>query len=296
MKLFLLAMLLCAVGQVAFGVDTDGDGLLDLSDVSGFNPNATGGIDYCCRGIQDLDGAKLLTNAQGLSLHGNQITSIENGDFQGLDNLRDLQLWNNRIASIENGAFDGLDNLQWLGLSGNQITSLENGAFRGLDNLRVLDLFRNQITELNLTGATFSALRGGYEIEGFHVDPSNIAGLTLDDAVLSQRSFQAIIGRTEFISKVSLVGLAFSDGSPANLSALLNIETLDYVRVDQALFDRYAAEFNAFDAIPGNSVTVVPEPQAAMLVVLVLVALSCGRRMDNIPTLRPISGKCVRPA
>ena len=64
---------------------------------------------------------------------------------------------------------------------------------------------------------------------------------------------------------VSLVGLSFSDTSPDDLSNLLTLETLDNVRVDQALFDRYAAEFNAFDAIPGNTVTVVPEPSAIFL-------------------------------
>ena len=83
--------------------------------------------------------------------------------------------------------------------------------------------------------------------------------------MLSLGSFQAIVGETQSISNVSLVGLSFSDTSPDDLSNLLTLETLDNVRVDQALFDRYAAEFNAFDAIPGNTVTVVPEPSAIFL-------------------------------
>ena len=83
--------------------------------------------------------------------------------------------------------------------------------------------------------------------------------------MLSLGSFQAIIGETQFISTASLVGLSFSDTSPDDLSNLLTLEGLDNVRVDQALFDRYAAEFNAFDAIPGNTVTVVPEPSAIFL-------------------------------
>jgi Leucine-rich repeat (LRR) protein len=466
MKRFLFATLLCAIGHCAYGADTDGDGLLDLIDVPGFNPNANGDVDFENRGIQDLDGAKLLTNAttldldynrvtslengdfQGLSnlqrlnLGGNQITSLENGDFQGLSNLQylfvgrnpitsiesgdfqdlnnlqslglvgsqitnlengafqglsNLQLLNlgdnqitslesgvfqgltnlgelhlydnqitelengafqglgnlyilylgycleqacfgtqitriesgafqglsnlgvlhlegnqitslesggfqglsnlaelhlegNPISSLESGAFQGLSNLQALDLGGKQITNLENGAFQGLSNLQLLNLGDNQITslenrafrglnnlsrlglagnniqELNLTGATFDSLGecfvGTYHAasSGFCADTSEITDLILDDAVLSLGSFQAIVGETQFISNVSLVGLSFSDTSPDDLSNLLSIATLENVRVDQALFNRYAAEFNAFDAIPGNTVTVVVTP------------------------------------
>ena len=100
---------------------------------------------------------------------------------------------------------------------------------------------------------------------GFCADTAEITDLILDDAVLSLGSFQSIISGAQSISTASLVGLSFSDTSPGVLSNLLTLETLDHVRVDQASFDRYAAEFNAFDAIPGNTVTVVPEPSAIFL-------------------------------
>jgi Leucine-rich repeat (LRR) protein len=447
MKRFLFATLLCAIGNCALGADTDGDGLLDLIDVPGFNPNASGDVDFSNRGIQDLDGANLLTNATMLFLGGNQITSIENGDFQGLSNLHYLFVGRNPITSVERGDFQGLNNLQLLGLFGSQITNLENGAFQGLSNLQVLNLEENQITtiesgvfqglnnlrslyldgnqitslengafqglgnlyelylgycweqacygtqitriesgafqgmtnlevlhlegnqitslksggfqglnnlqtlhlegnpitslesgafqglsnlqaldlggkqitslengafqglsnlqrlelgnnqitslenrvfrglnnlnrlglagnniqELNLTGATFDSLGecfvGTYHAasSGFCADTSEITDLILDDAVLSPGSFQAIVGQAQFISNVSLAGLSFSDTNPDDLSNLLSIATLKNVRVDQALFNRYAAEFNAFDAIPGNTVTVVPEPSTIFL-------------------------------
>jgi Leucine-rich repeat (LRR) protein len=393
MKRFLFATLLCAIGHFAYGADTDGDGLLDLIDVPGFNPNANGDVEFNRRGIQDLDGANLLINATGLALWENQITNLKNGDFQGLNNLQRLGLGDNPITNLENGAFRGLNNLQLLGLArsqitniengafqglsnlqllnldsirittiesgvfqglsnlqelhlsgnpitsiesgafqglsnlqllylidnpitsiesgafqglsnlqtldlggkqitnlekgvfqglsnltgldlgNNQITSLENGVFRGLNNLRWLDLAGNNIQKLNLTGATFDSLRQCWGdvflgSGGFCVGGSEITDLILDDAVLSPGSFQAIVGETEFISNVSLVGLAFSDGNPGDISALLSISTLDNIRVDQALFDRYAAEFNAFDAIPGNTVTVVPEPSAIVLCIV----------------------------
>jgi Leucine-rich repeat (LRR) protein len=410
MNRFLFATLLCAIGHCALSADTDGDGLLDVIDVAGFDANASGEVVFGGRGIQDLDGANLLANAtslhlfnnritslengnfqgltnlQTLDLEANQITSIESGDFQGLTNLQTLRLafnqipslesgafqglsnlralglpgnqipslesgafqglsnlrglslsenqitsldsgafqglsnlqtlylqdnhitslesrafeglsslqtlylqdnqitslesgafeglsslqllllHNNQITSIEGGALQGLSNLQQLWLSSNQITSIENGAFSGLNNLRTLWLQRNQITELNLTGATFdSFLNACFFGSGFCADSLEITDLILDDAVLSLGSFEAIVGETTGISNVSLVGLRFSDMSPDDLSNLLSLEQLDNVRVDQALFDRYAAEFNAFDAIPGNTVTVVPEPSAFFL-------------------------------
>ena len=58
----LFAFMTPAVAQV----DTDGDGLLDLMDVPGFNPNARN-VRYDERGIQDLDGASQLTNAISLN-------------------------------------------------------------------------------------------------------------------------------------------------------------------------------------------------------------------------------------
>jgi len=85
MKRILFATLLCLSCHVAYAVDTDGDGLLDLVDTPGFDPAATGDIDYCCRHIQDLDGANLLVDATTISLSGNQIANIENGDFEDLN-------------------------------------------------------------------------------------------------------------------------------------------------------------------------------------------------------------------
>ncbi len=130
-------------------MDTDGDGLLDLLDVPGFDPNASGTGDFAGWGIQDLDGANLLTNLHELHLNVNQITSLESGDFGALNNLQSLWLWDNQITSLENGDFGGLSNLHALGLGSNRITSLESGDFDGLANLQSLYLPGNQITSLD---------------------------------------------------------------------------------------------------------------------------------------------------
>jgi hypothetical protein len=90
MKRFLFATLLCAIGHCAYGADADGDGLLDVIDVAGFDANASGNVGFQGRGIQDIDGTNLLANAKELDLGRNQITGLESGDFQGLSNLQEL--------------------------------------------------------------------------------------------------------------------------------------------------------------------------------------------------------------
>jgi hypothetical protein len=418
---FAIALLL---STPAFAIDTDGDGLLDLLDVPGFDPLATGYVFYNFETIEDLDGANLLTNVTQLGLNRQRITGIERGDFEGLSNLRalylsynqiasresddfdglsnlqhlnlffdqitslesgafnglsnlsELNLSSNLITSIESGDFDGLSNLQHLNLRGNQIASLESGDFVGLSNLQFLELVGNQIsslessdfegltnlqtlnlsgnpiasvetgafqrlsslqhlslnynqitslesgdfdglsnlqslylggitniadrafhglnklewlnlegndiTQLNLTGATFAALDAcfhdlAYNSFGFCVDSGEIADLMLDLATLSRQSFEAIVEQTQFISTVSLVGLRFSDADPEDLSSLLSIPTLDHVRVDRALYDLYVDEFDAFAALPGNTVTVVPEPTGAVILLGLLGTVAACR-------------------
>jgi hypothetical protein len=135
---------------------------------------------------------------------------------------------------------------------------LENGAFQGLSDLQTLGLTDNPITELNLTDATFGSLTAcELFVRGFCVDSFKITDLILDDALLSEGSFEAIVHETRIISNVSLVGLSFSDSRPDDLSDLLTIPTLQNVRVDQTLFDLYAAELDAFEAIPGHTVTLI---------------------------------------
>jgi Leucine-rich repeat (LRR) protein len=266
-----------------------------------------------------------LPNLQGLELHNNAISSIEDGDFIGLSNLQSLQLQNNSISSIEAGDFAGLANLKWLALDGNSIASIESGAFVGLTNLEViglsysslssieagvfdglnvledlrinnsslvsiqsgafaglthlmtLDLRDNHITDLNLTAATFDNLQPATWnhnpinlLSGFAADSDEITSLVLDEARLSLNSLAAIVGQTTSITDVSLIGLTLTDEYPNDLSALLGIASLDNVRVDPSLYKMYAAEFAAFAALPGNTVTIVPEPTGTIILLGIL--------------------------
>ena len=161
----------------------------------------------------------------------------------------------NQITSIESGDFQGLGNLQSLDLRDNRITSIESGAFQGCSSLNTLLLWENDITRLNLSDAVFDSLDqcdsfDDFRTYGFCVDQSEIVDLILDEAVLSQGSFDAILYQTNEIADASLVDLRFSD------SILSSIATLKNVRVDERLFARYAADFNAFAALPGKTVTV----------------------------------------
>ena len=146
--LLTLGLLILALTPPALAKDTDGDGLLDLLDAPGFDPNATGTVSFRSRGIEDLDGANQLKNAEFLKLGFNRISSIERGDFAGLPNLQSLFLDKNQITNLESGGFEGLDNLNSLVLMDNQITNIESGAFDGLANLRSVRLQRNRITSV----------------------------------------------------------------------------------------------------------------------------------------------------
>lgn len=66
------------------------------------------------------------------------------------------------------------------------------------------------------------------------------------------------ISQTANMMDISLVGLTFSGDGPDDLAELLSLTMLDNVTVDQMLFDSYSDEFNAFAAMEGNTVTVVP--------------------------------------
>lgn len=103
----------------------------------------------------------------------------------------------------------------------------------------------------------------------------------LDDATLSLSSFDAILSATTHITDASLVRLAFSDATPTDLSQLLGKSMLENVWVDQALFDSYADDFNAFADIEGNTVTIVAEGDCNKDGALTASDLACIRTVRS---------------
>lgn len=199
--------------------------------------------------VADFDG---LTNLQRLNLGGNQLTNLGNSAFLGLATLQHLGVSRNQLTSIDRDDFIGLTSLRSLDLSENQISRIENGSFAGSSDLQSLDLSDNLLTELNLTRATFESLK---RTELF-IDWTNIISLVLDDARLSQSSFNAFVRRAGTRRNVSLVGLTFTDQPPRDFDRVLRTSLYD-LTIDQELFELYAEEINSWAEIDGKSLTVV---------------------------------------
>ena len=199
-----------------------------------------------------------LSSLYRLELSLNQISSIERSDFDGLHNLRAIRLAGNQITSIDMGDFSGLPKLQDLILYGNPISSIESGAFSQSRNLRYLAL--PNLTTLNLTGAVFESLLGCWPASEFGICTGGATSLILNSALLDLTSFLGIVREVREQSQmtdVSLVNLTFSDESPADMGNLLGIETLNTATIDANLFAMYADEFTAWDAVDGNTLTIV---------------------------------------
>lgn len=105
-------------------------------DVKGiYSPN--GRINFIPKDL-----TKFFTNIEHVWIGGADIEVITKEDFKKLGkNLKTLVLSSNKIKHIENGAFDGMENLIWLELIENPCTSKQDFV-RG-DRSKVLDLIRS---------------------------------------------------------------------------------------------------------------------------------------------------------
>jgi hypothetical protein len=175
-------------------------------------------------GIGDFDWTT--TPTETLRLDGNQLSSIESGDFSGLTNLTTLTLGGNQLSSIEPGDFSGLTNLEYLGLNENQLSSIESGAFSGLKNLTTLGLAHNiTLTELNLEAADFSSLRS------LHVARNaNVTSVSLKNTVLNHTALVALMDGW-FVGIGELAGITEMDLSGIDFGNITDLEPL-YVMDD----------------------------------------------------------------
>ncbi|KAL8623643.1 hypothetical protein ACOMHN_051085 [Nucella lapillus] len=80
---------------------------------------------------------RLLTEQRNLSR--NEISIIEPGAFEGLQNLRHLDMSFNRIGTINSSMFTGLPKLEKLWLNNNHINTIPDGTFNDLTSLRRID-------------------------------------------------------------------------------------------------------------------------------------------------------------
>ena len=76
------------------------------------------------------------------------LTTLKNGDFDGLTSLTRLDLDKNSLSSLPSDVFDGLTSLTHLDLNGNSLSSLPSDVFDGLTNLENLSLYLNRLSSL----------------------------------------------------------------------------------------------------------------------------------------------------
>ncbi|MCP4192154.1 MAG: hypothetical protein GY768_16200 [Planctomycetaceae bacterium] len=81
--------------------------------------------------------------------------------------------------------------------------------------------------------------------------------MSLDDALLSDRSLNVILSGEVPVSNASLVGLRFSVDQPTNLSRLLNIVSFSNLTVDEGLYESSADEPKGFAVDSRNTLSVV---------------------------------------
>ena len=85
-----------------------------------------------------------LNNLQKLNLGGNKFESWPVQPFEGLHNLQKIVLSHNGLTMLPESLFKDLTNLQEVVLSHNGLTTLPEGLFERLHNLLKLDLSTNQ--------------------------------------------------------------------------------------------------------------------------------------------------------
>ena len=97
-----------------------------------------------CGGVTDAH----LAAITGLRLGSAGITSLKEGDFDGLSALTYLALGRNSLSNLPAGVFDDLSALTELYLGYNSLSELPADVFDGLSALTILGLENNSLSEL----------------------------------------------------------------------------------------------------------------------------------------------------
>ena len=149
-----------------------------------------------------------LPNVNELHLDRNDLESLPDDVFDGLDGLRRLRLNDNDLATLPKGAFDGLDGLRRLYLNDNDLDDLPDGAFDHLESLRRLRLNDNDLSEL--PDGVFDGLTGLREL-WLHSNPGAPFNLT---AELERRSDTSVVVRV-------------AQGAPFDIEVTLSVTGVD---------------------------------------------------------------------
>ena len=120
----------------------------------------------------DFDG---LTSLIRLSIGSNPFSSLPEGIFSGLTSLTTLDLGGGQISSLPADVFSGLTSLTTLILPANKLSSLPAGIFTGLSSLEHISLWQNQLS--SLPAGIFTSLTSLTEI---HLKSNKISSLPAD--------------------------------------------------------------------------------------------------------------------
>lgn len=90
-----------------------------------------------------------LANIMSLDVSLQEISSLQQSDFNGLTSLISLNLSDNDLTSLPAGIFDSLTTLTSLDLSSNELDDFSSDIFDALTSLETLDLSSNDIDHLS---------------------------------------------------------------------------------------------------------------------------------------------------
>ena len=142
--LLLLAPLLCTV-PAAWAQTAPAPAICDRTpQVRAWITGQVPGVTHCA----ELTTEQLAAISADIDLSGDGITTLQAGDFQGLELIDTLDLSSNGLTMLPAGVFDGLRLSGSLDLSSNDLTMLPAGVFDGLRLSGSLDLSSNDLTML----------------------------------------------------------------------------------------------------------------------------------------------------
>ncbi len=167
-----------------------------------------------------------LATITSLNLSYTSISSLSDGDFDGLTALTSLDIESINISSLPAGIFDDLTALKVLDIDANSLSSLPSGIFDNLTSLTSLDLQGNSLTSLpsgifdNLTSLTALELNDNIISSldsGIFGNLSNLEYLLLEgNKLLSLPN-----GLFEGLSSLSTLSLVDNDGATFNFTVSL---------------------------------------------------------------------------
>jgi Leucine-rich repeat (LRR) protein len=89
------------------------------------------------------------TKVKRMSMLFNNISTIEDGAFDGLKNLNFIKIVNSQVSSIGEGAFRDLEKVDTLQLYHNSLTSFPKNVFKSMSALNDINLDHNSLTVIN---------------------------------------------------------------------------------------------------------------------------------------------------